>query len=191
MDIQRFISRLQVNLTKLPYAEIPELAKIRANARYARKLILRAEDSGQNMRLERQEIEDIIEKIEEKQKEKEDKLEIDEVQEEPVENNELEATEEILLQHREMADAMTEEMLRLAREMKVNARAMGEIAERDQSLILSTGNLLGKNLNIIQIANKRLEKYRRVRSGTFWLSVLSIIIVFISFFIVFFLVRIT
>ncbi|EMR11616.1 hypothetical protein PNEG_00056 [Pneumocystis murina B123] len=190
MDIQRFISRLQVNLTKLSYAETPELAKIRANARYARKLILRAEDLGQNMRVERQKIEEIIERIEEKQKE-EDNLEIDEVEEKSVENIELEATEEILIQHREMADAMTEKMLRLAQEMKVNARAMGEIAERDQSLILSTGNLLGKNLNIIQITNKRLEKYRRVNSGTFWLSLLSIIVVFISFFVVFFLVRIT
>ncbi|QSL64346.1 hypothetical protein MERGE_001646 [Pneumocystis wakefieldiae] len=173
MDIQRFISRLQASLAKLSCPEAPELAKIRANAKYVRKLILRAEDSGQNMRVERQEIEGIIEEIEEKQREKEDTLEIEE-EEESAENIESEVTEEILIEHRKMADEMTQEMLRLAQEMKVNARAMGEIAERDQSLILSTGNILGKNLNIMQITNKRLEKYRRVRTGTFFISVLSI-----------------
>ncbi|KAG4304938.1 hypothetical protein PORY_001613 [Pneumocystis oryctolagi] len=191
MDVQRLLDRLERTRANIYTAEPPDLARMRANVMYIRRCILHAEQAlGRPMRAEKRRVEGILQEIEDRQSETSIKEEVTEekVSEEAVV---LETTEQILMHHREMAEVMTQEMLRLAKGMKVNAQAMGQIAERDQMLISSAGELLAKNINTMQNTNQRLGQYKKAGKGTFWLNVLSIAIVFTSFIIVFFVVHLT
>ncbi|KTW26272.1 uncharacterized protein T551_03571 [Pneumocystis jirovecii RU7] len=135
MDVKRFLERLERNKPKIYTADKPDLARIRANVMYARRLILREEQSGKPMWAQKQQIDAILDQIEARRAEIEaKKADIVVKDEYPVDtvDRKQEETEEILMQHQEMADAMTEKMLRLAQEMKMNAHTMGEIAERDK-----------------------------------------------------------
>ncbi|KAG5519671.1 hypothetical protein PMAC_001827 [Pneumocystis sp. 'macacae'] len=134
MDIKRFLERLERNKPMICTADKPDLSRMRANVMYARRLILRAEQSGKSIWPQKQQIEAILEQIDARQAEIEVKKTNIVVKNEykPDTVDTKQKTEEILMQHQEMADAMTEEMLRLAQEMKMNAHTMGEIAERDK-----------------------------------------------------------
>ncbi|KAG5439847.1 hypothetical protein PCANB_000129 [Pneumocystis canis] len=195
IEITRFLERLEHNKTNIITADIQDLLRIRANVIYALKLILRKEESlGKIMKEQKEYIENILYEIEQRQSEIKGVL-TNEIEKEEEENGreikEEEIKTEILIQHQEMADSMTQEMLKFAQNMKINAQTMGKIAERDQILVSSVGHLLGKNIDIMRNANKRLIKYRKINKGTFLLSLLSIGVVFISFFIVFFIMHLT
>ncbi|KAG4303555.1 hypothetical protein PCK1_000073 [Pneumocystis canis] len=194
IEITRFLERLEHNKTNIITADIQDLLRIRANVIYALKLILRKEESlGKIMKEQKEYIENILYEIEQRQSEIKGVLtnEIEKEEEENGREIKEEIKTEILIQHQEMADSMTQEMLKFAQNMKINAQTMGKIAERDQILVSSVGHLLGKNIDIMRNANKRLIKYRKINKGTFLLSLLSIGVVFISFFIVFFIMHLT
>ncbi|KAG5439309.1 hypothetical protein PCK2_000870 [Pneumocystis canis] len=192
IEIIRFLERLECYQAKVQTADRHDLLRMRANVMYALKLILRQENTlGKELQEQKQRLETILYEIEQRREDLKERS-MNEIEEEKrVEIKEEKIETEILMQHREMADSMTEEMLKFAQDMKMNAHTMGKIAERDQKLVSSAGHLLGKNIDNMRKANQRLAQYRKINKGTFLLSLLSIGIVFISFFIVFFIIHLT
>lgn len=212
MEVDRLLKRLENSITRLPEAEKHDIARWKANAMFARKWILRLTLSGEKLYAQQKQLEKILLRIEEieqnlqantPEKTIQDTTHKESIQSAykvhkttPLSANSLEdakppSAQDILMERQAMADAMTQELLRMAQGMKANAHTIGKIVEQDQMLIQSADNLLGKAIGRIQSTNKRLMQYRKTSKGTFWLSLISIGVVFISFIVIFVLTRIT
>ncbi|ODQ52706.1 hypothetical protein SAICODRAFT_126172 [Saitoella complicata NRRL Y-17804] len=103
----------------------------------------------------------------------------------------LSSTEHVLSHHRGLQEEYTTDLLRMARVLKNNSLAFGEKLEEDKTLISDTAALLGKNEGAMKTTGGKLGKYSKQSRGTTCLMCAVLGIVFVMFFFVYMLIRIT
>ncbi|BFZ61152.1 hypothetical protein YB2330_002211 [Saitoella coloradoensis] len=103
----------------------------------------------------------------------------------------LSSTEHVLSHHRGLQEEYSTDLLRMARVLKNNSLAFGEKLEEDKSLISDTAALLGKNEGAMKTTGGKLGKYSKQSRGTTCLMCAVLGIVFVMFFFVFMLIRMT
>lgn len=97
----------------------------------------------------------------------------------------------ILQSDRATHDALSSELLRMASILKSNSLAFADALERDRLLLEKAGNDLGQNLDLMTRTRGRLGVYSKKARSMGWFTLSAILIVIVSWMLMFLLIRLT
>uniref|UniRef100_V5EAB0 t-SNARE coiled-coil homology domain-containing protein n=2 Tax=Kalmanozyma brasiliensis (strain GHG001) TaxID=1365824 RepID=V5EAB0_KALBG len=101
------------------------------------------------------------------------------------------ASETILQSDRATHEALSSELLRMASVLKSNSVAFADSLERDRLLLEKAGTDLGQNLDLMTRTRGRLGVYSKKARGMGWFTLSAILVVVVSWMIMFLLIRLT
>lgn len=88
-------------------------------------------------------------------------------------------------------DDLADQLAQMARQLKLNAQHFSEALAKDKGVLEGTEEKLDRNYDVLTKERIRLRDHRGKSRGTTWLVLLSILVVFIGFFLTFFVIRLT
>ena len=88
-------------------------------------------------------------------------------------------------------EELSAQLAQMATQLKRNAVHFSDSLARDQVVVEGAGLKLESNFDSLQKERTRLRDHSGKSRGTTWLTVFSIIVVFISFIVMFFIIRFT
>ena len=86
---------------------------------------------------------------------------------------------------------LADQLAQMARQLKLNAQHFSEALEKDKGVVQETEEKVDNNYDTLTKERVRLRDHRSKSRGTTWIVILSILVVFIGFFVTFFVIRIT
>lgn len=86
---------------------------------------------------------------------------------------------------------LADQLAQMARQLKLNARHFSESLEKDKGVMQGVEEKVEMNYDVLTKERVRLRDHRGKSRGTTCLVLLSILVVFVGFFLTFFLIRIT
>ncbi|TDL25947.1 hypothetical protein BD410DRAFT_895417 [Rickenella mellea] len=86
---------------------------------------------------------------------------------------------------------LSDQLLLMAQQLKRNAQHFSGSLAKDQGVLQETGEKIEENFGTMQKERVRLRDHSGKSRGTTWLVMLSIVVVFASFFLMFFVIRLT
>lgn len=101
------------------------------------------------------------------------------------------ASETILQSDRATHEALSSELLRMASVLKSNSVAFADSLERDRLLLEKAGTDLGQNLDLMTRTRGRLGVYSKKARSMGWFTLSAILVVVVSWMIMFLLIRLT
>lgn len=101
------------------------------------------------------------------------------------------SSETTLQSEQNMRDALSSELLRMASVLKQNSSAFAEALERDRVLVEQAGERLGQNLDMLTRTRGQLGVFSKKARSLGWLTLSSIVVVLISWMMMFVLIRVT
>lgn len=100
-------------------------------------------------------------------------------------------SETILQSDRATHEALSSELLRMASILKSNSLAFADSLERDRLLLEKAGTDLGQNLDLMTRTRGRLGVYSKKARGMGWFTLSAIVVVIVSWMMMFLLIRLT
>lgn len=88
-------------------------------------------------------------------------------------------------------EELSAQLAQMATQLKRNAIHFSDTLIRDQAVVEETNLKMESNYDMMQRERTRLRDHSGKSRGTTWLTLFSIIAVFVSFFVMFFIIRIT
>ena len=88
-------------------------------------------------------------------------------------------------------EELSAQLAQMATQLKRNAIHFSDTLERDQAVVEETQLKMESNYGELRKEQVRLRDHAGKSRGTTWLTVFSIVVVFVSFFIMFFIIRVT
>lgn len=101
------------------------------------------------------------------------------------------ASETILQSDRATHEALSSELLRMASVLKTNSLAFADALERDRVLLEKAGTDLGQNLDLMTRTRGRLGVYSKKARSMGWFTLSAILVVMVSWMLMFLLIRLT
>ncbi|KAJ9475913.1 hypothetical protein PHBOTO_006000 [Pseudozyma hubeiensis] len=101
------------------------------------------------------------------------------------------ASETILQSDRATHEALSSELLRMATVLKSNSLAFADSLERDRLLLEKAGTDLGQNLDLMTRTRGRLGVYSKKARSMGWFTLSAILVVIVSWMLMFLLIRLT
>lgn len=99
--------------------------------------------------------------------------------------------EHVLQHHREMQDELTEDLARMAKSLKMNSVAFGDMLEKDKSVFETASTALENSYGRLRTEGGRLGEYSSRARGTTWLVYGSVLTVLVCFVFIYLLIKIT
>lgn len=88
-------------------------------------------------------------------------------------------------------EELSAQLAQMATQLKRNAVHFSDTLARDQAVVEETKLKMESNFDGLQKERTRLRDYSGKSSGTTWLTVFSVVVVIVSFFVMFFIIRLT
>lgn len=101
------------------------------------------------------------------------------------------SSETTLQSEQNMRDALSSELLRMASVLKQNSSAFADALERDRVLVEQAGERLGQNLDMLTRTRGQLGVFSKKARSLGWLTLSSIVVVLVSWVMMFVLIRVT
>ncbi|CBQ71305.1 conserved hypothetical protein [Sporisorium reilianum SRZ2] len=101
------------------------------------------------------------------------------------------ASDTILQSDRATHEALSSELLRMASVLKSNSLAFADSLERDRLLLEKAGTDLGQNLDLMTRTRGRLGVYSKKARSMGWFTLSAILVVIVSWMLMFLLIRLT
>lgn len=101
------------------------------------------------------------------------------------------ASDTILQSDRATHEALSSELLRMASVLKSNSVAFADALERDRLLLEKAGTDLGQNLDLMTRTRGRLGVYSKKARSMGWFTLSAILVVVVSWMLMFLLIRLT
>lgn len=90
-----------------------------------------------------------------------------------------------------MHEELSAQLAQMATQLKRNAIHFSDTLARDQAVVEETNLKMESTFGEVQKERVRLRDHSEKSRGTTWLTIFSIVAVFVSFFIMFFIIRLT
>ena len=88
-------------------------------------------------------------------------------------------------------DDLAEQLAKMAEQLKRNAMHFSEALEKDKGVLEGMDEKLDRNHDVLSKERVRLRDHRGKSWGTTWITILSLIVVTIGFFLTYFVIRVT
>jgi len=101
------------------------------------------------------------------------------------------STGAILQNSRAIQEELSEQLAQMATQLKRNALHFSNSLEKDKAVVLESQEKLERNYDVMTKERKRLRDHHSKSWGTTWITILSIVVAIIGFFLTFFVIRFT
>ncbi|KAI8987556.1 vesicle transport protein [Mycotypha africana] len=103
--------------------------------------------------------------------------------------NETTNIEHVLQHHRQLHDELTTDLGRMAKQLKLNSQAFGDILSKDDYVLQEATKTVENNLEKMTLERQRLDKHYSKSWGTSFMSLFVVLFVVIMFVLVYFTIR--
>lgn len=90
-----------------------------------------------------------------------------------------------------MQDELAEQMAQMARQLKENTIHFSSSLAKDKGVMEEVEEKLERNADVLGKERVRLRDHRGKSGNTTWITILSLLVVMVGFFMTFFVIRIT